>query len=319
MKILVTGTAGFIGFHLAQRLLQENHDVIGLDNFNEYYSVALKNARHQLLCNYKNYEGHNLDLCDADQIQQLFKHNKFDQVVHLAAQAGVRYSLDHPFAYIKANIEGFLSILEACRHHGKPRLIYASSSSVYGANTKIPFSESDRVDQPVSLYSATKKADEMMAHSYSHLYDMQTIGLRFFTVYGPWGRPDMAMWIFADRIQRGEPIPVFNYGNMRRDFTFVEDIVNGISAILSTSDLEQNEIFNLGNNKSEKLLDMIAEIEKAMGKKAKLNLLPMQPGDVPATYADITRAQQKLHFEPATPISIGVPKFIDWFKEYHGF
>ena len=318
MKLLVTGTAGFIGFHLARRLLAEGHQVVGLDNFNDYYSVALKEARHALLASQKGYRGERGDLCDYAGLQRLFAAERFDQVVHLAAQAGVRYSLDHPFVYLKANVEGFLTILEACRHARTPRLVYASSSSVYGANTKIPFSEEDRVDAPISLYSATKKCDELMAHAYSHLYGMQTVGLRFFTVYGPWGRPDMAMWLFTERIRAGRPIQVFNHGNMRRDFTYVDDIVSGICGCLQATTLDRCEIFNLGNNRSEKLLDMIGELEKAVGRKAVLEMLPMQPGDVPATYADISRAQAKLGFQPTTPIAVGIPRFVQWYREYHG-
>ena len=317
MKFFITGTSGFIGFHLARRLLEDGNEVTGLDNFNDYYDVALKEARNAVLNEYAGYTLVRADLCERDRLCNLFRKESFDQVINLAAQAGVRYSLEHPFTYTKSNIEGFLVILEACRHSNKPKLIYASSSSVYGANKDMPFSETDRVDSPVSLYSVTKKANELMAHAYTHLYNMQTIGLRFFTVYGPWGRPDMAMWIFADRISRGESIPVFNYGEMRRDFTYVDDIIQGIVGCIETDGLNPFEVFNLGNNRSERLLDMIHEIEKALGTEAKLDMLPIQPGDVPATYADIERAKKKLGYEPTTPISIGVPKFIDWFKDYH--
>jgi len=318
MNVLVTGTAGFIGFHLAKRLLAEGHQVTGLDNFNDYYAVRLKEDRHRQLETLPGYRGVRGDLCDLELLHRLFREQRFDVVVNLAAQAGVRYSLEHPFAYLKANLEGHLSVLEACRHGGKPRLVYASSSSVYGGNTKLPFAETDPVDNPVSLYAATKKSDELMSHAYSHLYGMQTIGLRFFTVYGPWGRPDMAMWGFAERILKGQPIPVFNHGEMRRDFTYVDDIVSGILGAMTAPGLEPYEIFNLGNHQSEKLLDMIEALEAAIGRQAKMDLLPMQPGDVPATYADVEKARIKLGFAPTTPIEIGVPRFVAWYKDYHG-
>jgi UDP-glucuronate 4-epimerase len=318
MNILITGTAGFIGFHLAQRLLREGHRVVGLDNFNDYYDVRLKEARHARLASDPNYQGVRAELCDYPALLDLCRRERFDAVVHLAAQAGVRYSIDHPFVYVKTNVEGFLSVLEACRHAAVPRLVYASSSSVYGSNTKLPFAEADRVDTQVSLYGATKKANELMAHTYTHLYGLQTVGLRFFTVYGPWGRPDMAMWTFTDSILKGRPIPVFNQGDMRRDFTYIDDIIAGVTACVQGRDLASCEVFNLGNHRSEKLLDMIGEIEKALGRKADLRLLPMQPGDVPATYADVQHARDKLGFTPATPISVGIPRFIEWFLEYHG-
>ncbi len=314
--ILVTGTSGFIGFHLASRLLKDNWTVVGLDNFNDYYDVRLKECRHALLAASPGFVGIRGDICDYPLLQQTFSQYRFDTVVHLAAQAGVRYSLDHPFAYEKSNLDGFLSILEAARHGGTRRLIYASSSSVYGGNTKLPFSEKDRVEHPVSLYAATKRANELMAHCYTHLYGLQTVGLRFFTVYGPWGRPDMAMWIFADRIRKGQRIPVYNHGDMQRDFTFVDDIIQGVTSAIHADRLEPFEIFNLGNHRSERLLDLIAEIEKAVGRKAELELLPIQPGDVPATFADIDAAQAKLGYAPTTPISVGVPKFVDWFLDY---
>ena len=317
-KFLVTGTAGFIGMHVARKLLQEGAAVIGIDNFNDYYDVSVKEGRHSQLEECKNYFGYRADLCDYDKLSSIFSENDFDVVIHLAAQAGVRYSLEHPFAYLKSNLEAFLNLLEMVRHNGPQRFVYASSSSVYGANKKLPFSEQDSVDTPVSLYAATKKADELMAYTYMHLYDIQTIGLRFFTVYGPWGRPDMAMWIFADKISRGETISVYNYGEMQRDFTFIDDIVDGVINSAIKSDLDQYEIFNLGNHRSEKLMDLIAEIEKGIGKKADCSYEPIQPGDVPATYADIDRAADKLDFKPETPLSKGVPIFIDWFKKYHG-
>ena len=318
MNVLVTGTAGFIGFHLATRLLAEGHRVTGLDNFNDYYAVTLKEDRHRQLDGCPGYRGVRGDLCDLELLHRLFREEKFEVVVNLAAQAGVRYSLEHPFAYLKANLEGHLSVLEACRRGGKPRLVYASSSSVYGGNTKLPFSETDPVDNPVSLYAATKKSDELMSHAYSQLYGMQTIGLRFFTVYGPWGRPDMAMWGFTERILQGQPVPVFNHGDMRRDFTYVDDIVSGIIGAMTAPGLAPYEIFNLGNHQSEKLLDMIAVLEAALGRPAKLELLPMQPGDVPATYADIEKARTKLGFAPTTPIAAGIPRFVAWYKQYHG-
>ena len=316
-SILITGTAGFIGFHTAARFLDDGWRVVGVDNFNDYYDVRLKEARHARLEAHPGYRGVRMDLSDRQGVMRLLEETRFDAVVHLAAQAGVRYSLEHPFVYLDANLAGFLSILEAVRHCGPKRLIYASSSSVYGGNTKLPFSEEDRVDFPVSLYAATKRANELMAHTYTHLYGIQSIGLRFFTVYGPWGRPDMAMWIFADKIRRGEPIPVYNYGDMKRDFTYIDDIVAGVRACVLSEDLADYEIFNLGNHRCEQLRDLIAEIEAALGKKAELNLLPMQPGDVPATYADVQRAQEKLGYKPTTPISQGVPKFIEWFEMYH--
>ncbi|MFA4944565.1 MAG: NAD-dependent epimerase/dehydratase family protein [Lentisphaeria bacterium] len=316
MKILVTGAAGFIGFHLSRRLLAAGHEVVGYDNFNPYYDVRLKEARHAQLAELPGYRGVHGDLCDYPLLRKLFQGERFDRVVHLAAQAGVRYSIENPFAYLKSNLEGTLTILEACRHAGVPRLLYASSSSVYGANTKLPFSEDDRVDNQVSLYGATKKSNELMANVYSHLYGLETVGFRFFTVYGPWGRPDMAMWLFTRDILAGKPLKVFNHGEMHRDFTYVDDIVSGLVAAL-TAKLDRCEVFNLGNHRSERLLDMIATLEKALGAKAKLEMLPMQPGDVPATYADVAKAQAKLGFAPTTPISVGIPQFVAWYREYH--
>ena len=318
MKILVTGTAGFIGMHVAHALLREGHEVVGLDNFSDYYSVQLKRDRHATLEDHPGYRGVEQDLCDADGMQRCFAEGGFDVVCHLAAQAGVRYSLTNPEVYEQANLAGFLNILEGCRHHGVARLVYASSSSVYGGNTKLPFSETDNVDAPVSLYAATKKANELMAHCYTHLFDVQTIGLRFFTVYGPWGRPDMAMWLFTDAMINERPLKVFNHGNMRRDFTFVDDIVSGVCASLTVPDLSPYEILNLGNHRSENLMDMIGMLATELGVEPKLEMLPMQPGDVPATYADTARAAAKLQFDPATPISEGIPKFVAWYREYHG-
>lgn len=315
--ILVTGTAGFIGFHFARKLLEQGRAVVGIDNFNDYYDPSLKEARNQVLEHFDSFTSIRGDLANLDLIEGIFADYAFSDVVHLAAQAGVRYSLTNPFAYVQANLVGFVNILEAVRHADCNRLIYASSSSVYGGNKKLPFAESDRVDHPISLYAATKKSNELIAHAYTHLYGLQTVGLRFFTVYGPWGRPDMAMWIFAERISRGVPIPVFNHGKMERDFTFIDDIVHGLVGVLEADGLEPYEVFNLGNHRSEKLLDMIGELEKALGRKAVLDLQPMQPGDVPATFADVEQARLKLGYEPITPISVGVPKFVDWFRSYH--
>lgn len=317
MSILVTGAAGFIGYHLSKSLLDDGYEVIGLDNFNDYYSVQLKEDRWSQLEDYEKFTGYRADLSDPIAMTSLFKKHDFETVCNLAAQAGVRYSIEHPEVYMKSNLVGFLHVLEACRFHGKPRLVYASSSSVYGGNTKIPFSEDDRVDHPISLYAASKKSNELMAHTYSHLYDMQTIGLRFFTVYGPWGRPDMAMWLFADAMLSGRPINVFNHGKMRRDFTYVADIVSGIKASLFNDNLSSCEIFNLGNHRSENLMDMIQLLSDNLGVKPEMNLLPMQPGDVPETCADIHRAQTKLNFQPKTSVASGIPAFINWYRSYH--
>lgn len=316
MKILVTGSAGFIGFTTAQRFLAQGHTVIGIDNFFPYYSLTLKEDRSALLAKHQKFSLHRIDIADSIAVNKLFQEEKFDVVCNLAAQAGVRHSLTHPHDYISFNISGFLNILEACRNFGPKRLVYASSSSVYGGNTKLPFGELDRVDTPVSLYAATKKANELMAHSYTHLFDIQTIGLRFFTVYGPWGRPDMAMWLFADAMLNNKPIDLFNNGAMQRDFTYVDDIVSGIFAACTCAGLDKYEIFNLGNHRSEKLHDVVQILEKELGLQAKINLLPMQPGDVPASFADIDKARAKLGFDPKTPISEGIPRFIAWFKEY---
>jgi UDP-glucuronate 4-epimerase len=318
MKYLVTGSAGFIGFHVAQALLSDGHNVVGLDNFNDYYDPQLKRDRHAILENIPNYQGVEADICDLPTLEKCFNDNSFDAVCHLAAQAGVRYSITNPHVYEKTNLEGFLNILECCRHSNIKRLVYASSSSVYGGNTKLPFSETDNVDTPISLYAATKKANELMAHTYSHLYGIQTVGLRFFTVYGPWGRPDMAMWLFTEAMLKGETINVFNHGEMQRDFTFVDDIAAGVTACLTSDNLEQYEIFNLGNHRSEQLMDMINAIGDNLDIKPIMKMLPMQAGDVPATYADISRAQEKLQFEPKTPISEGIPQFIQWYRKYKG-
>jgi len=318
MKILITGTAGFIGFHLAKRLLSMGHEVFGVDNFNDYYSVQLKQARHVQLETEKGYKWKVCDLTDLPGLQEAMQQFQPDCVVNLAAQAGVRYSITNPHVYQTSNLEGFLNILECCRHApNKPRLVYASSSSVYGGNKVMPFSEDQSVDNPISLYAATKKANELMAHCYSHLYGMQTIGLRFFTVYGPWGRPDMAMWLFADAMLKGKPIQVFNHGNMHRDFTYIDDIVAGIVGCVTSTTLSNYEIFNIGNHRSEKLMDMISLIAKELNiENPKMELLPMQEGDVPATYASVEKLHAAVGYEPTTPISVGIPKFITWFKTW---
>ena len=314
--ILVTGSAGFIGFHLSKKLLEDGHTVIGVDNFNPYYPVEIKEARSALLREFANFHEERVDICDLEGLSNVFSKYAVDKVCNLAAQAGVRYSITNPHCYETSNLAGFLNILEMVRHNGVQRLVYASSSSVYGGNKKVPFSESDPVDNPISLYAATKKANELMAHSYSHLYGFQTVGLRFFTVYGPWGRPDMAMWLFAEAIKTGNPLKVFNHGKMKRDFTFIEDIVSGIYGSLFADGLDTYEVFNLGNNQTEELLDMISLIEQEMGQEAVKEFLPMQDGDVPATFADITKAQAKLGYNPQTPISQGVPQFIEWYKTH---
>lgn len=318
MKILITGAAGFIGMHLAQRLLAEGNDVVGIDNFNDYYSVALKEARHDRLLAMSGYEGHRCDLCDWPQLEAIFKVGRFDVVCNLAAQAGVRYSLENPAAYIKSNLEGFGNILECCRRYDVPKLVYASSSSVYGGNKKLPFSEDDVVDHPVSLYAATKKSNELMAHAYTHLYGIQSIGLRFFTVYGPWGRPDMAMWLFTEAMLAGRSINVFNHGKMMRDFTYIDDIISGVMATIESKTLDPYEVLNIGNNRSEKLMRLIEVIGQTLEVEPKMVMLPMQPGDVPTTYADISRISSKLGYAPATTIETGIPEFIKWYKQYHG-
>ena len=318
MKVLVTGSAGFIGFHVAQSLLKDGHEVVGLDNFNDYYAVQLKRDRNALLEKHKGYTGNAGDICDYPKLQELFRKQLFDRVCHLAAQPGVRYSITHPFVYQKFNSDGFLNVLEACRHHKISRLVYASSSSVYGGNRRLPFRETDSVDAPISLYAATKKSNELMAHVYSHLYGIQAIGLRLFTVYGPWYRPDMAMWLFTEAILRGKPIQVFNRGDQRRDFTYIDDIVGGICKALFADGLERYDVFNLGNHRAENLMDMINILAEALGVKPVMELLPMQPGDVMETYADITKAQQQLKFHPHTALAEGIPEFVAWYRQYHG-
>jgi UDP-glucuronate 4-epimerase len=330
MNILVTGAAGFIGFHLSKRLLRENYHVIGLDNLNDYYDVRLKQERLNLLQGQENFTFYKIDLADQAAVNQLFANHSIPIVIHLAAQAGVRYSLSNPHSYVHSNLAGFVNILEACRHYQVQHLLYASSSSVYGANTKIPFSTQDSVDHPLSMYAATKKANELMAHTYSHLFDIPTTGLRFFTVYGPWGRPDMAYYSFTKDIIEGNTIKVFNQGDMSRDFTFIDDIVEGIIKLLSQPpkpDPNRNldpstshapyKIYNIGNNSPVKLMDFITTLERLIGKKAKIEYLPMQPGDVKRTYADIAELQKDAGFSPATPLEIGLGHFVDWYKKYH--
>ena len=331
MKILVTGAAGFIGYHLVQSLLKDGHEIIGLDNFNSYYDVNLKRARINQIHN-KKFSMFEIDLVDNKSLESLFKKNDFDVVVNLAAQAGVRYSLTNPEKYIESNIIGFTNILEACRHNKIPNLVYASSSSVYGMNSEVPFDEDHSVDHPVSLYAATKRSNELMAHTYSHLFDLPTTGLRFFTVYGPWGRPDMALFLFTKAILDEEPIQVFNDGKMIRDFTYIDDIVSGVKgAILNSSKVAESDnlklkpsissapyrIFNLGNNQPVTLENFINAIEASTGKKAIKEYLPMQPGDVKKTFANIDKAGESLGFVPSTSIEEGVKKFVDWYIEYY--
>ena len=314
-KILITGSAGFIGYHLSKALLDEKYEIFGVDSINDYYDTRLKLDRLELLKNYSNFEFKKLDISNRDAITAVFDKFEPEIVVNLAAQAGVRYSIKNPYAYLDSNITGFLNVIELCRHQKINGLIYASSSSVYGLNKKMPFSTTDKTDTPIALYGATKKANELIAHAYSHLYGLNTTGLRYFTVYGPWGRPDMAMLIFTKSIIEGKPISVFNNGKMKRDFTYIDDIVNGTkNAILNNYNCE---IFNLGNSKSEKLMDMISIIEKNLGKKAIINFKPMQPGDVKASFADIERSKELLSYEPYTSISSGIPKVIEWYRSYY--
>ncbi len=314
---LVTGSAGFIGFHIAQSLLGRGAKVVGLDNYNDYYSPELKRRRDRELRQHPNFVSVEGDLADFAALAALFEEHRPQKICHLAAQAGVRYSLINPFAYQKANLEGFLNLLELAKRTEVERFVYASSSSVYGGLTDLPFSEDQRVDTPISLYAATKKANELMAHTYTHLFGLPTVGLRLFTVYGPWGRPDMAMWLFTEAMLAGRAIKVFNFGRMERDFSYIDDVVAGIEASLMAPGLKPYEIFNIGNNQPEPLLRVISLLEQELGLTAEQNLLPIQPGDVPATYADIRRAQAKLGFQPATPITAGIPRFVRWYKEYH--
>ncbi len=333
-KILLTGTAGFIGYHVAKQLLGQGYQVIGLDNINDYYDINLKQARINNLSGQPNFVFEKIDIADKDKLNTFVELYKPSIVIHLAAQAGVRYSIENPTAYIESNLVGFGNILEIARNFEIEHLIYASSSSVYGANKKIPFSESDSVDHPVSLYAATKKSNELMAHTYSNLYNIPTTGLRFFTVYGPWGRPDMAYFSFTKSIYEEKPIKVFNNGNMERDFTYIDDIVEGIIRLIDKIPESNNDwdyinpdpatsfapyrIFNIGNNQPVKLLDFISILEKLIGKEAKKNFLPMQPGDVKTTYANIDRLQKLTGFKPHTPLEEGLKKFVDWYKNYYG-
>jgi UDP-glucuronate 4-epimerase len=318
MNILITGVAGFIGYHLAQRFLAEGQQVYGVDNVNDYYDVSLKKARLAQLGPQAGFTFHYLDVGDRQKMLEMFGENKFDRVVHLAAQAGVRYSLENPFAYVDSNLVGFANILEGCRHAQVEHLVFASSSSVYGTNTKIPFSVEDNVDRPVSLYAATKKANELMAHAYSHLYNLPTTGLRFFTVYGPWGRPDMAYFKFVRAIAEDRPIDVYNFGNMKRDFTYIDDVIEGVMRVTYKPPVGQTpyKIYNLGNNSPVALGEFIETIEKAMGKTAIKNFLPMQPGDVPSTYADVDELIKDVGFKPTTSIEQGVDRFVRWYKDY---
>ena len=332
-NILVTGSAGFIGFHLALRLLKEGKSVVGLDNLNEYYDVRLKYARLEQLEDFEHFRFYRMDLQDRSGMEDLFSTYRFPVVVHLAAQAGVRYSLINPHSYADSNITGFLNILEGCRHHGVEHLVFASSSSVYGANTNMPFSVHDNVDHPVSLYAATKKANELMAHTYAHLYGLPCTGLRFFTVYGPWGRPDMALFLFTRAILTGQPIQVFNHGKMRRDFTYIDDIIEGVVRIMGKSP-EPNphwsgtapdpgtsyvpyRVYNIGNNQPVELMEFIHTIEDCLGMEAEKEFLPLQSGDVPATYADIDDLTRDFGFKPVTPIREGVRCFIEWYRQYY--
>ncbi|MGC2079321.1 MAG: NAD-dependent epimerase [Xanthobacteraceae bacterium] len=332
--VLVTGAAGFIGFALARRLLRRGRAVVGIDSVNDYYDPKLKNARVALLSQFSNFAFHKIDLADRKSVETVFRDGAFGPVVHLAAQAGVRYSLENPHAYLDANLAGFLNVLEGCRHRKTGHLVFASSSSVYGANTHLPFSVHDNVDHPISLYAATKKANELMAHAYSHLYGLPATGLRFFTVYGPWGRPDMAMYIFARAIDEGQPIRLFNRGHMRRDFTYIDDVVEAVERLIarvptkaalpphgaldpSTSGAPWR-IYNIGNNRAVEVPRVVELLEKEFGRKAKIELLPMQAGDVPETRADIDDLMRDVGFSPSTSIEDGVRNFVAWYKEYRG-
>jgi UDP-glucuronate 4-epimerase len=334
LKILVTGAAGFIGSALSLRLLARGDEVVGIDNLNDYYDVNLKSARLERLKTYQNFTFVKLDIADRGDVEALFAKEKFHRVMHLAAQAGVRYSITHPHAYIEANIVGFMNILEGCRHHQVAHLAYASSSSVYGANTNMPFSIHDNIDHPVSLYAASKKANELMAHTYSHLYQLPTTGLRFFTVYGPWGRPDMSLFLFTKNILEGKPIDVFNFGDHRRDFTYIDDIVEGVIRVIDSparpnfdwsgdnpdpgTSKAPYRIYNIGNNNPVQLLRFIEILEECLGKAAIKNFLPLQSGDVPDTYADVTDLEHDLGYKPSTVLEDGIRNFVDWYKNYYG-
>ena len=334
-KVLVTGAAGFIGFHLAKRLLSDGHPVAGIDNLNPYYDVSLKEARLEDLNKEANFKFLQIDLCDRRQLEDLFARQGFEVVVNLAAQAGVRYSLENPYAYVDSNLVGFINILECCRHKAIKHLVFASSSSVYGANTRMPFSVHHNVDHPVSLYAATKKANELMAHTYSHLFQLPCTGLRFFTVYGPWGRPDMALFLFTRAILEDKPIKVFNHGKMLRDFTYIDDIIEGVVRVMGRlpqansawsgdapdpgTSAAPYKVYNIGNNNPVELTKFIEVIEDVLGKKAKKELLDIQPGDVAATYADVDDLMKDVGFKPATPIEVGVASFVKWFKDFYGY
>jgi len=334
-KILVTGAAGFIGFHLSKRLLERGDEVVGLDNLNNYYDVELKRTRLARLEKHHHFRFFKLDLADRDSIAELFAREKINKVVNLAAQAGVRYSIENPYAYVDSNLVGFVNLLEGCRHHKIEHFVFASSSSVYGLNTKMPFSVHDNVDHPISLYAATKKANELMAHTYAHLYGLPTTGLRFFTVYGPWGRPDMALFKFTKAIIEDKPIDVYNYGKMRRDFTYIDDIIEGVVRVLDkvpvanptwSSDLPDPSsspapyrLYNIGNNNPVELMHYIEVLEKTLGKKAEKNMLPMQAGDVSATYADVNDLETDVGFKPKTTIEAGIKNFIEWYKQYYSY
>jgi UDP-glucuronate 4-epimerase len=334
-NVLVTGAAGFIGYHLCLRLLKDGCTVTGIDNINSYYDVSLKQARLERLTPFDPFSFFKMDIADREALDKIFKSSQFDVVVNLAAQAGVRYSLENPQAYVDANIVGFVNILECCRHNDVKHLVFASSSSVYGANTKMPFSVHHNVDHPVSLYAASKKANELMAHTYSHLFGLACTGLRFFTVYGPWGRPDMALFLFTRAILEKEPIKVFNHGRMQRDFTYIDDIIEGVVKVMDKlpepntrwngddpdpgTSYVKYKIYNIGNNNPVELMEFIAVIEKVLGQKAKKEFLDLQPGDVIATYADIDDLIKEVDFKPGTPIDAGIRRFITWFKEYYGY
>ena len=332
-RFLVTGAAGFIGFHVAKRLLERGDEVVGLDNVNDYYDVGLKQDRLRQLAGQQGFTFVQLDVADRAAVPALFGQHSFETVIHLAAQAGVRYSIENPHVYVDSNLVGFVNVLEACRHHRVRHLTYASSSSVYGANTAMPFSVHHNVDHPLSLYAATKKANELMAHTYSHLYGLPTTGLRFFTVYGPWGRPDMALFKFTRAILRGEPIEVYNHGRMQRDFTYIDDIAEGVIRVADRvpagdpdwtgerpdpgTSRASYRIYNIGNHQPVELMDLIAELERCLGRQAEKLLLPMQPGDVPATFADVEDLVRDTGFRPATPINDGVREFVRWYREYY--
>jgi UDP-glucuronate 4-epimerase len=331
---LVTGAAGFIGFHVARRLLELGRSVVGVDNLNDYYDPKLKEARRDELARRNSFRFCKLDLADRAATAELFREHRFADVVHLAAQAGVRYSLDNPYAYVDSNLSGFGNVLEGCRHNDCRHLLFASSSSVYGANASVPFSVHDNVDHPLSLYGASKKANELMAHAYAHLFRLPTTGLRFFTVYGPWGRPDMAMWLFASAIMEGRPIKLFNHGNMRRDFTYIDDVVEAVVRLIdrpAAADPKWSavkpdpgcssapwRVYNIGNNRPVEVLRVVELIEAAVGRKAVRELLPMQPGDVPQTYADVDDLMAEVGFRPDTPIDDGIARFVAWYREYRG-